>query len=255
MASHRVSWLSAGMDSLPPDDSWMDEAEAHRIGSMVYAKRRMESTLSRHTAKTTLARALELGHDPQSLSRVAIRNAADGAPEAFLDGAPADVVVAMTDRADWAVCAVLHGQIRVGCDLELVEPRSDAFIRDYFTATEHDLSMEVEGEERHLRSNLIWSAKESALKVLRTGLRVDTRSVEVQLDTAVADSAWASLEVRSGSSTFPGYWRRFGSFLLTVVAAAPMAEPESLADPPALVGAVPSHRWLDRPHLGTRTGG
>ena len=248
MSGHRVSWLSAGMDSLPPDESWMDEAEARRIGTMVYSKRRMESTLSRHTAKTTLARALQLDDDPASLARVSIRNAADGAPEAYLDGEPADVVVAMTDRADWAVCAVLHGTERVGCDLELVETRSEAFIRDYFTPAEQDVAMDVRGEERELRANLIWSAKESALKVLRTGLRVDTRSVEVRFGSG-DENAWASLEVQSGATTFPGYWQRFGEFLLTVVAAAPVAEPESLAEPPALARATPSHRWLARPHL------
>ena len=199
MSNYRVSWHSAGMDSLPADDSWMDEAEAQRIGTMVYAKRRMESTLSRHTAKTTLARALELGHDPRSLARVAIRNAADGAPEAFLDGQPADVVVAMTDRADWAVCAVLHGPARVGCDLELVEPRSDAFIRDYFTAAECDLAMAVEDEERHLRANLIWSTEACSVLKLHPG-RPPERGYGSESNRIQGETQDKALRVSTGAS-------------------------------------------------------
>ena len=100
-------------------------------------------------------------------------------------------------------------------------------------------------------ANLIWSAKESALKVLRTGLRADTRTVEVALadggavDTragmaglgrgggrrgagrcaggrcAGADGAgWRRLTVTGARGTFPGWWRRDGVFVLTVVASA-----------------------------------
>ena len=203
-SAHRVSWLSAGMEQLPNDDSWMDEAEAARIGSMQYAKRRMESTLSRHTAKTTVAQALQLDQGARSLNRVTIRNAADGAPEAYLDG-------------------------------------------DYFTPAEQRVAASFSGVERHLRANLIWSAKESALKVQRTGLRVDTRSVEVRLDPDRDGSGWVRLEVRSRDAIMPGWWRRFNEFVLTVVAAEPTAEPESLVDPPPLARATPSHRWLDQP--------
>ena len=244
---HHVSWLSAGMDGLPVDNSWMDEAETARIETMEYSKRRLESTLSRHTAKTTLIRALGLEPDEETMARVTIRNAPDGAPEAYVDGDEIDAVIAMTDRADWAVCAVLHGSVRVGCDLELVEPRSDAFIRDYFTAAEQKLATGAIADDRHLRANLIWSAKESALKVLRTGLRVDTRSVEVDLDLDGRAPCWRRLEVRGHDSIFPGWWHRFDEFVLTVVAAAPVAEPISLAEPPALASAVPSHRWLEQP--------
>lgn len=248
-AGHRVSWFSAGMDTLPDDDSWMDEAEATRIGSMGYSKRRLESTLSRHTAKTTLVRALDLEPTGSSMERITIRNASDGAPEAYLDGDEIDAVLAMTDRADWAVCAVLHGPVRVGCDLELVESRSDAFVRDYFTPAEQALTFETFDRDRHLRANLIWSAKESALKVLRTGLRLDTRTVEVRLPPEPASSGWNPLEVMGPDAVFPGWWHRFGDFVLTIVAGAPVAEPVSLVDPPGLATAVPTHRWLEQPRI------
>ncbi len=244
---HRISWHSLGMDDIPPGDGWMDSAERTRIGQMTYTKRRMESTLSRFTAKTTVARALGLDPGSVDLTRVTIRNAADGAPEAFLDGDDAEVVVAMTDRADWAVCSVLHGPARIGCDLELVEQRSDVFVRDYFTPTEQHRVTLGPPAERDLLANLIWSAKESALKVLRTGLRLDTRSVSVDVGPLAGGAGWSSLAVEHEGLDFPGWWQRFGDFVLTVVAAEPVAEPEALVEPPGLAGAVPSHRWLEAP--------
>ena len=39
-------------------------------------------------------------------------------------------------------------------------------------------------------ANLLWSAKEAALKVLRVGLRADTRTVEVSIDHAVRPDGW-----------------------------------------------------------------
>ena len=243
---HRVTWMSAGLSSLPDDDGWMDEAERARISSMRYTKRRTESSLARHTAKVTLANALGLGADAESLARVAIRNAADGAPEAFVDDVDPGVVISMTDRADWAVCAVLHGDVRVGCDLELVEHRSEPFITDYFTPDETRFALSLRGERRHEVANVIWSAKESALKVLRTGLRRDTRSVEVRLGFEER-RGWASLVAETDGVELSGWWRRYGEFVLTFVAAAPIARPESLIDPPPLASALPSHSWMNDP--------
>ena len=126
-----ASWFSAGLEHVAVDDTWLDPVLADRLGRMRYTKRLVEARLGRWTAKQTLARSLGLPTDPASLADVVVRNAPDGAPEAFVAGEPAGVVIAMTDRADWAVSAVLAGTARIGCDLEIVEPRSDAFVRDY----------------------------------------------------------------------------------------------------------------------------
>ncbi len=247
MGAIRISWLSAGMNDLPRDDAWMDDRERSRIGQMRYTKRRQESRLSRWTAKTTVARALGLPPDAEGLSRVQVRNASDGAPEVQVDGAEAGIVIGMTDRADWSVCSVLHSAHRVGCDLELVEPRSAAFVRDYFTVNEQKLVGDA--TERDMLANLIWSAKESTLKVLRTGLRKDTRNVEIELP-GEEHGGWRSLVASCNGARFPGWWIRYDQFVLTCVAAATSDPPVSLVDPPALASAVPSHAWMDNPLHG-----
>ncbi len=51
----------------------------------------------------------------------------------------ASLSVSMTDRADWAVSAVAPHGLAVGTDLELVEARTEAFVRDWFTPAERGL--------------------------------------------------------------------------------------------------------------------
>lgn len=238
---------AAGLDEVPAHDEWLTGPEAERINGFRFAKRREETRLSRWTAKQTVAHALDLARDePAHLHAVAIRNARDGAPEAFLDGAEAPVSISMTDRADWAVCIVGEASTSVGCDLELVEPRSQLFVDDWFTDAERRFVAE-RPDEHDLLANTIWSAKESALKVLRTGLRRDTRSVEVRLERS-RDEGWAPLEVRSAEGeVFPGWWRRFDRFLLTCAATVPTDPPVSLVEPTPLATAVPTHAWMERP--------
>ena len=51
----------------------------------------------------------------------------------LVDGGEAGLDVSLTDRAGWAVCLVGSGFGRVGCDLEIVEPRSRGFVADFLT--------------------------------------------------------------------------------------------------------------------------
>jgi 4'-phosphopantetheinyl transferase len=244
-----AAWFSAGLEQVAVDDTWLDPVLADRLGRMRYTKRLVEARLGRWTAKQALAQALGLPTDLTSLADVVVLNAPDGAPEAFVAGEPAGVVIAMTDRADWAVSAVLPGATRVGCDLEIVEQRSAAFVRDYFTPTEQALVST--GDHDHM-ANLIWSAKESALKVLRTGLRRDTRTVVVRCDPAdgTEPSTWRPLMVTGAEGAeMPGWWIRYGDFVLTLCAAVATDPPRSLEQPPPLATAKPSHTWMDRPFV------
>ncbi len=236
-------YLAAPMAELPDHDRWLTAAESERLQSFHYTKRREEARLGRWTAKRALARALDVAEEADALRSLVIRNASDGAPEVFVDDRPAPLRISMTDRADWAVCTVLEGAGEIGCDLELVEHRTEAFVRDYFTEAEQRLC--ASGTiEWALCANLVWSAKESALKVLRTGLRRDTRSVEVTVGGEVA-AGWTGLRVSTvEGATFPGWWRRFGAFVLTYVSERPSGPPVSLADPAPLEAAVPSHTWM-----------
>jgi 4'-phosphopantetheinyl transferase len=173
---------SPGDSDLPAGRVWLSPLETERMSAMRFTKRRSEWLLGRWTAKQALAGSLGLPGDEHSLARIEMRTItggeAGGAPEAFVDGSPSALGVSLTDRAGWAVC-VVSDTTRIGCDLELVEPRSPV-VRDFLTRSEQEaVARPPFAASADLMANLIWSAKESALKVLRTGLRRDTRSVVV----------------------------------------------------------------------------
>jgi 4'-phosphopantetheinyl transferase len=76
---------------------------------------------------------------------------------------------------------------------------------------------------------VIWSAKEAALKALRHGLRVDTRSIEIlhvaRLEGASANGIepsgqmWHKVQIRCtlpNSSAFYGWWRPWENHVLTI---------------------------------------
>ncbi len=244
-----VRWLARGVHDVPESADWLSPAESARLAGLRFTKRRTELRLARWTAKQAIVRALDLAADAATLARVEIRAAPTGAPAAFVGDEPAPIAVSMSDRADWAVCVVAPPDQAVGCDLEIVEARTERFVRDWFTPAERDLVLGAQpGEARDLLANLVWSAKESALKVLQTGLRRDTRSVEVDVAEAAGHERWARLVVRTEEgAAFPGWWRRYGAFVVTFAADDDRGPPRTLEEPSRLAGATPSHSWLSGP--------
>ena len=241
-------WLARAEWQLPREVRWLTVTERCHAESMRYTKRRTDFLLNRWTLKLAVARVLGWPDDDAVLARIEGRTARDGAPELFVDGQPAGRGVSLTDRAGCAACLVADGPAAIGCDLELVEPRSEAFVHDYLTEPERDL-VTAAGPARDVAANLIWSAKESALKVLRTGLRRDTRSVEVTVeDLTPPERTWSPLQVRAVEGpTFGGWWRRSGSFVLTACASGPLSPPVALEANSPLDQLSPSHTWLHRP--------
>jgi 4'-phosphopantetheinyl transferase len=52
------------------------------------------------------------------------------------------------------------------------------------------------------------------------------------------------MQVRAVEGTlFPGWWRRFGAFVLTMASTAPFEPPRSLVEPPGLASALPGDAW------------
>jgi 4'-phosphopantetheinyl transferase len=240
---------------VPAENDWLSTSEVVRLNGMRFAKRRADWRLGRWTAKRALAVHLNLPGHPQALKGIEIRPAPSGAPEAFFANTPTAVTISLSHRAGVAVCAVAPFGAALGCDLEMVEPRSEAFVADYFTTEEQALVAREPAADRPRLLALLWSGKESALKALRAGLRLDTRCVTVTpvdvlpyqgddgegcvgdpalpLRSSYAlDSTWRPLRVRcTNGQTFQGWWQHTGDFLLTLVAAPPPVPPIPLSIP------------------------
>lgn len=248
-----MHWLAAGEPGLPDGLGWLAPQEAARLGEIRFTKRRTEFLLRRYAGKRATAAALGLAHDDRTLAGIAILNRLTGAPYVEVAGEPAALDLSLTDRAGWAVALVGSVGTRaagtVGVDLELAEPRTHGFVEDFFTPAEQDHAAGLtDPEDWQAAVNLIWSAKEAALKVLRVGLRADTRSVEVSLGGPPRPDGWSPLTVtHQDGSVFPGWWRRDGQFLLTTASRQATEPPQPLPGGADLAGARPIHSWLENP--------
>jgi len=197
------------------------------------AKRRADWRLGRWTAKQAVAAFLNRSADFETLAAIEIRPAPSGAPEVFLCDQRANLTISIGHRAGVAACAVAGPGAVLGCDLEIVETRSDSFLADYFTSHEQELIAQAGPEGRDRIAALLWSAKESALKALQEGLRLDTRSVvakpaELSFPNDDIDQ-WRPLQVHyTEGQSFYGWWQSTGGFLRTLVAATALPPPVAL---------------------------
>ena len=244
-----VYWLQQIEAEVPAVNNWLSAEETVHFNTLRFVKRSADWRLGRWTAKRAIAACLNLPVHPQALANIEIWPAPSGAPEAFVADAPAPVAISISHRDGRGMCAIASSpedaQVDLGCDLEMIEPRSDAFVADYFAPEEQTLIADSSPADRALIATLLWSAKESALKALREGLRLDTRSVIVgltgdKLNDGPSDNhlsgnesgihRWNPLQVRcAGGQIFHGWWKNEESFVRTVVAN-PLPNPPILWD-------------------------
>jgi 4'-phosphopantetheinyl transferase len=219
-----VRWLAVTSRDVPAGDAWLGPDELAKQATLRFAKRRDDWRLKRWAAKQALGR---LTHT-SAPERLQVLNTEDGRPVAYDGRDPLAVTLSLTDRDGTAVCMVGPPAARLGCDLELVEPRSPTFVADWLTPPEQ-AAVAAAGQP-DLVANLIWSAKEAALKALAVGLRRPTRAVEVTPGPPpMSMEEWSPLEVRAEEGLLRGWWRPYRAFVLTAVADG-AAPPEALAE-------------------------
>jgi 4'-phosphopantetheinyl transferase len=216
-------WLTSSLADVPAGDAWLSSRERAVLARLRVEKRREDWRLGRWTAK--LAVAARLGVDPVQIEILA---AGDGAPEAWRDGERVALSVSISHRAGQALVAVADAPAVVGCDLELLEPRSDAFVREWLTEAEQQRLAPLPAPARHRMANLLWTAKEAAAKVRREGLRLDVRQAGVELGES--GSGWNPLCVHwaEGVRT-AGWWRDAAGFVMTIAGAPAPARPRRIA--------------------------
>ena len=233
----------ATMEEVPADDDWLGPRARARCAALRVGRRQRDWRLGRFAACRLLC--AELGLAPADRARVEVLSAPDGAPEAWLDGRPLGLALSLSHRGGLAACALGPAGPGLGVDLERIEPRSPAFVEEWFQPEEVRW-IRAAGDPA-LAANLGWSAKESALKVLRTGLRLDPRRVRVEVGEAV-EGPWAALHIEvEGAGALAGWWTRVGEGLLTCAWRPPAGPPPTRVGeggPPFTRGVL-----ADRPAL------
>lgn len=225
MNNPELFWLQQTVGEVPNGDDWLSANELARLHSFRLTKRREDWRLGRWTAKSAVATYLHWSWD--RIREIEILSANSGAPEVALPcGDPP--AISISHRGGVAMCTVGPPGSELGCDLELIEARSDAFVHDYFTAGEFTLIQQMSPAARPLFANVIWSAKESALKAMHEGLRVSTSLVEVDFAFFLGDCEelqiekaarhdWQPIWVGYGNQQFIGWWCLKDKVIYTVI--------------------------------------
>lgn len=220
-------WLTRCLADVPPGEDWLGPTERRVLSMLRAPRRRRDWRLGRWTAK--LAVGAWLSVPPESVEILA---AEDGAPEAWLGGSRAPVSISLSHRAGRSLAAVASAPVRVGCDLELVEPRSGAFVREWLGQAEQATLAARPAGDRARLANVLWTAKEAAAKVRRAGLRLDVRhAVVAPVPTDGVDLAWQALRVTWPDRLRPtaGWWRSERAFVMSILAEPAPGPPRRLS--------------------------
>lgn len=210
-----VSCTTQARQQLPAGLDWLTTGERERLEGFRFDKRRRDWLLGRWAAKVALLGISGLARS--DISRFEIDSAPNGAPVPRLDGRPYRVGLSLSHSHDRAFSAVSKEAVALGCDIEWVEPRSDVFVETYFTESERTDVDAADPSDRDALITKIWSAKESTLKALQTGLQADTRSVEVVDNGDRACKGWGiARTIVRDAGEFSCLWRLGDDFVLTI---------------------------------------
>lgn len=226
-----VYWLEQAEADVPTDNNWLSRDEILHFNGLRIPKRRADWRVGRWTAKCAVAIQLNISDDPRGLANIEIRAATSGAPEVFVAGQQVSCTISLSHSAGRALCAIVPATVALGCDLERIEPRSPAFIADFFTAEEQDRIEQSITSERSALVTLLWSGKESVLKALHTGLRLDTRTVVVEPQSFFClAEGWHPLRAHylDNDESFLGWWKIANDFVRTMVSSPQSSEPGEL---------------------------
>ena len=136
--------------------------------------------------------------------------------------------LSISHRGDWGLAAIaIEPGACIGADLETVEPRDPALVRQFFSESEAARVGRTGGRDAERTIARVWSAKAAVLKALGLGLRHDTRDIvvgdEVDAPAGVAE-AWQArgirlapvLAVRIAPRSLTVLWRDLDAHVMTV---------------------------------------
>lgn len=185
-----------------------------------FAKRRHEWLAGRYALKRLLSTVYDeyMNMDYRDLQLIKTET---GAACLEVNGSiRTDTRISLSHSNGYVYCACAAMGNHLGVDLELVEERASALTQDFFTRNEVAQLEKSPVQERSFWTTLIWSSKEAVLKALLTGLKVDTRSIDVDLSSSMpADKGWNSIRFTTTLTTEKSlrlYWRREDKFVLTI---------------------------------------
>ena len=218
--------------SLAQGQAWPDllsPREEKLLAGLGLVPRRRKWLLGRAAAKRLVRDMLGEGQVPEK--KISVLNQPSGEPFVLIEGKGGwEYPISISHRSEVGMAAApLERSARIGADVETVEPRDPALVRQFYTDGEAQI-VEAAGDDRDEIVARIWSAKEAVLKLLGLGLRIDTRGVLVDLvgeAFAGCPEGWQPVDVRvvaelprqSVLDDLRVMWRREAGYVLTVAVA------------------------------------
>ncbi len=217
-----IFWSFTAMDTGLTEEKegefipYLGTEEITFLKTLRFSKRRKEWLASRIAMKRLLC-SVEGGFAQYEMQAKQILKGQSGAPYILLDGNQHPATqISISHSNGYVLCACSRENIRLGADAERIETRSQEFVQDFFTQEE----IRQIGDSAVL-ATLAWSAKEAILKALSIGLKVDTRSISVDVQTpGPSIDGWNpigfSASIVGDQETLRLFWRREGDFILTI---------------------------------------
>lgn len=186
--------------SLAHGQAWpglLSPREEEVLAGLGLVPRRRKWLMGRVAAKQLVRE--QMGERAVPDNRISVLNQPSGEPFVLIEGQGGwDRPISLSHRSEVAMAACPTGPTRIGADLETVEPRDPALVRQFYTGAEAAI-VDASGSDRDEVVARIWSAKEAVLKLLGLGLRLDTRGVLVCLDGqpfAECPDGWQPIDVQ-----------------------------------------------------------
>jgi phosphopantetheinyl transferase len=223
---------ASAFPSLAHGQAWpglLSPREERILAGLGIVPRRRKWLMGRAAAKE-LVREMLVGESVPD-NRISVLNQPSGEPFVLIEGRGGwGRAISLSHRSEVGMAASpLDESTRIGADVETVEPRDPALVRQFYTDGEAQI-VEASGQERDEVVARIWSAKEAVLKLLGLGLRIDTRGVVVDLAGHAFPEClaeWQPVDVKviaelprqSVLDNLRVTWRRQAGYVLTVAVA------------------------------------
>ncbi|HEY5284892.1 MAG TPA: 4'-phosphopantetheinyl transferase superfamily protein [Polyangia bacterium] len=223
---------ASAFPSLAHGQAWpcfLSPREERILAALGIVPRRRKWLMGRAAAKQ-LVRDMSPGEEVPD-HRISVLNQPSGEPFVLIEGRGGwGRAISLSHRSDVGMAAApLDQTSRIGADVETVEPRDPALVRQFYTDGEAEI-VEAAGDDRDEVVARIWSAKEAVLKLLGLGLRIDTRGVVVDLAGHAfpeCPAEWQPVDVnviaelprQSMLDNLRVMWRRQSGYVLTVAVA------------------------------------
>ena len=203
------------LEEVPNELIWLHPQELLVYGKFKIQKRKNDWLLGRWTAKSLFSSNFDIN---LSLKQIEIRANTNRAPDIFVNNRLLQWVVSISHSHSRSLCALANQGEGIGCDIEKIEQRNPSFIRDYYTAKEKEYINHYRNQDQINFVNLLWSAKESVMKVLRLGLSIHPKKIEL-FESEFGNAVWNKMQMKylKTGQKFFGQWKIEDGFVFVVM--------------------------------------